>query len=98
MRHFVLNLEMLEYMLAVNVADAIICEHPQGQQWNFLFDSHFDPAYSWIPNTARTTEQLEDYSRWQREAKPKRIGLRYVPDGRLDPFDALEGFCAWCAT
>lgn len=61
----------------------------------FLFDPHFDPAYSWIPNTARTIEQLEDYSRWRREAKPKRIGLRYIPDGHLDPFDGLNDFCAW---
>jgi hypothetical protein len=64
----------------------------------FLFDPHFDPAYSWIPNTARSVEQLEDYSRWRREANPKRIGLRYVPDGRLDPFDALNDFCAWAWT
>jgi len=61
----------------------------------FLFDPHFDPAYSWIPNTARDIEQLEDYSRWRRESNPRRIGLRYVPDGRLDPFDALNDFCAW---
>jgi hypothetical protein len=61
----------------------------------FLFDPHFDPAYSWIPNAARTIEQLDDYARWRREAKPQRIGIRYVPDGRLDPFDALNDFCAW---
>ena len=64
----------------------------------FLFDPHFDPAYSWIRNTARTVEQLNDYSRWQREARFKRIGLRYVPDGRLDPYNALEEFCAWVWT
>jgi hypothetical protein len=61
----------------------------------FLFDPHFDPAYAWIPNTARTIEQLGDYGRWRREAKPERVGIRYVPDGRLDPFDALNDFCAW---
>jgi hypothetical protein len=61
----------------------------------FVFDPHGDPAYSWIPNTARSVEELEDYSRWWREANPKRIWLRYVPDGRLDPFEALDGFCEW---
>jgi len=64
----------------------------------FLFDPHYDPAYSWIPNTARTVEQLADYSRWHREAKPKRAAMRYVPDGRLDPYDALNDFCAWVWT
>jgi hypothetical protein len=60
-----------------------------------VFDPHGDPAYAWIPNTARAVEALEDYSRWRREAKPPRVWLRYVPDGRLDPYDALNGFCAW---
>jgi hypothetical protein len=64
----------------------------------FLFDPHFDPAYSWVPNTARTIEQVEDYRRWRREAKPERIAVRYVPDGRVDPFDALNDFCAWVWT
>ena len=61
----------------------------------FSFDPHFDSAYLWISNTARSVEELGDYSRWHREAKPKRTALRYVPDGRLDPFDALNSFCAW---
>jgi hypothetical protein len=61
----------------------------------FCFDPHGDEAYRWIPNTARSVEALEDYSRWRREANPKRIGLCYIPDGRLDPFDALDSFCAW---
>jgi hypothetical protein len=61
----------------------------------FLFDPHGDPAYSWIPNMARSVEALEDYSRWRREVNPRRVGLRYIPDGRLDPYDALDGFCAW---
>jgi len=64
----------------------------------FVFDPHVDPAYSWIPNTARTAEELADYTRWRREANPKRVGVRYVPDGRLDPFEALDGFCAWAWT
>ena len=44
-------------------------------------------------------------SRWRREAKekmwsafrmrPSKAAIRYIPDGRLDPFDALNGFCAW---
>jgi len=61
----------------------------------FLYDPHHDPAYSWIPNTARDVEQLEDYKRWRREANPKRIALRFVPDARRDPFDTLNEFCAW---
>ena len=61
----------------------------------FCFDPHGDEAYRWIPNTARSLEELEDYSRWRREAKPKRTVIRYIPDGRLDPFDALNDFCAW---
>jgi hypothetical protein len=61
----------------------------------FCFDPHGDDAYRWIPNTARSIEALEDYYRWRREANPKRVGLRYVPDGRLDPYGALDGFCAW---
>jgi hypothetical protein len=27
----------------------------------FVFDPHLDDAYRWIPNTARTMEQLGDY-------------------------------------
>ena len=61
----------------------------------FCFDPHGDDAYRWIPNTARAAEELDDYSRWHREAKPKRTALRFIPDGRLDPFKALDGFCAW---
>lgn len=61
----------------------------------FVFDPHVDAAYSSIPNMAHTVEELGDYSRWRREANPKRVRLRYVPDGRLDPFEALDGFCAW---
>jgi hypothetical protein len=61
----------------------------------FVFDPHGDPAYSWIPNTARSVEELEDYSRWRREANPKQVRLRYIPDGRLDPYDALNDFCGW---
>lgn len=64
----------------------------------FVFDPHVDDAYRWIPNTARTMEQLEDYSRWHQEVKPKLTALRYVPDGRLDPFEALNDFCAWAWT
>jgi hypothetical protein len=60
-----------------------------------VFDPHGDPAYAWIPNTARTIEELGDYARWVREAKPPRVWLRDVPDGRLDPYDALNDFCAW---
>jgi hypothetical protein len=59
-----------------------------------VFDPHGDPAYAWIPNTARTIEKLEDYSRWVREAKSPPVWLRDVPDGRLDPSDALDEFCA----
>lgn len=60
----------------------------------FLFDPHFDDAYRWIPNTAQDEEQFEDYLRWIREAKPKtRVVCRYVPDGRDDPFEALDFFC-----
>jgi len=62
----------------------------------FLFDPHGDPAYSWIKNTARSVEELEDFARWRRETRPEtRAMIRYVPDGRLDPFDALNDFCAW---
>jgi hypothetical protein len=61
----------------------------------FVFDPHGDPAYSWIPNTAQSVEQLNDYTRWCRESKPKRGWIRYVPDGRVDPFEALNDFCAW---
>jgi energy-coupling factor transporter ATP-binding protein EcfA2 len=63
-----------------------------------VFDPHGDPAYAWIPNTARAIEELEDYARWVREAKPPRVWLRYVPDGRLDPYDALNDFCDWAWT
>lgn len=61
----------------------------------FVFDPHGDPAYSWIPNTARSIAQLEDYARWCRESRPTRGSIRYVPDGRLDPYFALNDFCAW---
>lgn len=61
----------------------------------FVFDPHHDPAYSWVKNTARTIEQLNDYERWCRQAKPKRGWIRYVPDGRSDPFEALNDFCAF---
>lgn len=67
----------------------------------FVFDPHGDPAYSWIPNTARTVEELNDYHRWFREIVrsgqyvPKRCCIRYLPDGRLDPFEGLNDFCAW---
>ncbi len=61
----------------------------------FVFDPHVDPAYRWIQNTARTMEQLVSYSRWHREAKPKLTVLRFIPDGRSDPFEALNDFCAW---
>lgn len=62
----------------------------------FIFDPHGDDAYRWLPNTARTIEHLQDYSRWRREAKPEsKSVLRYVPDGRLDPYEALNDFCAW---
>jgi hypothetical protein len=64
----------------------------------FVFDPHVDPAYRWIRNTAHAVEQLEDYARWHREARPKRTMLRYIPDGRLDPFEALNDFCAWAWT
>ena len=62
----------------------------------FLFDPHGDPAYSWIKNTARSVEELEDFARWRREARPEtKVVIRYVPDGRLNPFDTLNDFCAW---
>ena len=61
----------------------------------FVFDPHGDSAYFWIPNTARTVEQLKDYTRWCRESKPQRGWIRYIPDGRLDPFEVLNDFCAW---
>ncbi|HYY73163.1 MAG TPA: hypothetical protein VE778_06185 [Candidatus Bathyarchaeia archaeon] len=64
----------------------------------FVFDPHCDEAYRWIRNTALSAEELEDYSRWRREANPRRVALRYVPDGRLDPFEALNDFCAWAWT
>lgn len=66
----------------------------------FVFDPHGDPAYSFISNTARSIEQLRDYRRWLTESvkrgqPPKRIALRYLPDGRRDPYEALDEFCAW---
>ncbi len=70
----------------------------QANDGAFVFDPHGDPVYSWIHNTARTVEQLADYSRWHRQAKPKRAALRYIPDGRLDLYEALDGFCAWVWT
>ena len=64
-----------------------------------VFDPHGDPAYSWIKNTARSVEELEDYFRWRREAKPEtKAAIRFVPDGRADPFDSLNDFCAWAWT
>lgn len=60
------------------------------------FDPHADEIHNWIPNTARSVEELEDYSRWRHQAKPgTRTAIRYVPDGRLDPFEALNDFSAW---
>ena len=65
----------------------------------FVFDPHGDDCYRFIPNTARSLEELEDFSRWRRVAKPEtRVMIRYIPDGRLDPFDALNDFCAWVWT
>jgi hypothetical protein len=61
----------------------------------FVFDPHGDDAYRGIPNTSRSVEELEDYRRWRRDANPKRIAVRYIPDGRLDPYDALNDFSAW---
>jgi hypothetical protein len=61
----------------------------------FLFDPHGDDVYRWIPNTARSRNQFEDYMRWCKEARPERIGCRYVPDGRDDPFEELDFFCGW---
>jgi hypothetical protein len=62
----------------------------------FVFDPHGDDVYRWIRNTARSIGELDDYSRWRREAKPEtRAAIRYVPDGRLDPFDALNDFCGF---
>jgi len=61
-----------------------------------VFDPHGDPAYSWIKNTGRSIEELKDYSHWRRQAKPQtKVAIRYIPDGRLDPFDSLNDFCAW---
>lgn len=61
-----------------------------------VYDPHGDDAYRWIPNSARSIEELEDFSRWRREAKPKtKAAIRCIPDGRVDPFDALNDFCAW---
>ncbi|HVB33677.1 MAG TPA: hypothetical protein VNJ52_04785 [Patescibacteria group bacterium] len=76
------------------VASAILKPH----NGVFVFDPHGDDAYRWIPNTARDLEELEDYSRWYGEAKPQKSALRYVPDGRLDPFEALNDWCAWAWT
>ena len=61
----------------------------------FVFDPHVDPVYRWIKNKADSVEELEDYARWHREAKPDRTMLRYIPDGRRDPYEALDEFCAW---
>lgn len=66
----------------------------------FVFDPHFDGAYSWIPNTARSHYELADYRRWFVQSVragrdiPRQCSVRYVPDGRLDPFEALNDFCA----
>jgi RHS repeat-associated protein len=64
-----------------------------------VFDPHGDDAYRFISNTARSLEELDDFSRWWREAKPEtRAMIRYVPDGRLDPFDALNNLLQVTAT
>jgi len=65
-----------------------------------IFDPHGDDAYKGAaPNTARSIDELEDYCRWRRESKPgTRTAIRYIPDGRIDPFEALNDFCAWVWT
>jgi hypothetical protein len=65
-----------------------------------IFDPHGDDAYKGaVPNTARSIDELEDYCRWRRESKPgTRAAIRYIPDGRIDPFEALNDFCAWVWT
>lgn len=60
---------------------------------SFLFDPHFDLAYSWIPNRADCAKKFNDYARWVGEAGPKRIACRYVPSGLDDPFDEVNNFC-----
>jgi hypothetical protein len=59
----------------------------------FVFDPHVDDVYRWISNTARGEKQLNDYQRWCRQARPRRILCRYVPDGRSDPYEELDFFC-----
>lgn len=61
----------------------------------FVFDVHGDEVYRFIPNTARSIEELEDYSRWRREARPEtRVAIRFIPDARNDPFETLNDFLA----
>jgi hypothetical protein len=65
----------------------------QAQRAVFVFDPHLDDAYAWIPNTARNEKQLTNYPKWAVPAKPKHVACRFVPDGRQDPYEALEFFC-----
>jgi hypothetical protein len=60
----------------------------------FVFDPHVDEAYRWVPNTARNEKQLTNYPKWATLARPNRVACRFVPDGRQDPYDALEFFCS----
>ena len=61
-----------------------------------VYDPHCDEVYRFIPNTARSLEELDDFSRWRREAKPEtRSMIRYIPDPRENPFEVLDEFCAW---
>ena len=68
---------------------------------SFLFDPHgpeTDDPFRWMRNVARGEKQLVDYFRWLSESlrvdkAPKRVALRYVPDGTDDPYDALNWFC-----
>jgi hypothetical protein len=56
----------------------------------FLADPHGDPAYSWIKNTARSVDELQDYSRWRREAKPETRAARAGGFGAESPGDATR--------
>ena len=68
----------------------------RGNDAALVSDPHGDDAYRWIPNTARNSAELYDFSRWRSEAKPEtRALMRYVPDGRIDPSIALNDFCQW---
>lgn len=68
----------------------------------FLYDPHGDDAYEWIQNTARSISELEDYKRWYlasvKAGRARLARVRYIPDGRIDPFDSLQEFCAWLWT